>query len=130
MPYNGDLLQVMLERRRHPRTQTRLRVRLEAPTYVGNGMAINLSEQGVCIRLEQAAGLQSGTDYLRLHFEIETAGQILSRQLEGRLLRQTSDHVALRFVTQDLVARAVVAELLFYYQQAQAGLVAVQDACA
>lgn len=53
-----------------------------------------------------------------LHFEIDTGMQVLSRRINGKVVRKEGTGLAVRFSEHDVLARAVIHELIYYMQLA------------
>lgn len=104
-----------MERRLYPRQNTSVRVRMAAPGGVCEGAVRDINVRGVFLELQQGR-LGRAVRSVRLHFEIDTGNRVLSRQIGGRVVRNEGDGIAIRFAEHDLLARAVVNELLEYLQ--------------
>lgn len=104
-----------MERRLHPRQNMSVRVRVTAPGIVCEGSVRDINVRGVFLEIERGQ-LGTAVRAVHLHFEIDTGSQILSRQIRGRVVRNEGDGVAIRFAEHDLLARAVISELLKYLQ--------------
>lgn len=77
------------------------------------GYARNISREGVSVHLLEGqvpAGLKS----VLLCFKIWTGRESLYRKLHARIVRVDGECVGLEFAEQDLVAHAVVQDLLYY----------------
>lgn len=104
-----------MERRLHPRQNMSVRVRVTAPGIVCEGSVRDINVRGVFLEIERGQ-LGTAVRAVHLHFEIDTGSQILSRQIRGRVVRNEGDGAAIRFAEHDLLARAVISELLKYLQ--------------
>lgn len=91
-----------------------MRVRVTAPGMACEG-SVRINVRGVFLEIRRGR-LDSAVRAAHLHLEIDTGSQILSRQIRGRIVRNEGDGVAIRFAEHDLLARAVVSELLKYLQ--------------
>jgi len=102
-----------MERRRHPRAEVTLEVDIETGGQRGPALILDISREGVFLAsplLRSPAVPES----VRLHFEIWTGQQLLTRQVEARLVREGSGGVAYAFDSGDPLLQAAVAELLHY----------------
>lgn len=104
-----------MDRRNHPRTDISVHVRIEAPGFVAQGIARDISTRGVFIELDHGRTNDDLHD-VRLYFEIDTGSQVLSRQIGGKMVRNEGDGLAIRFAEHDILGRAVVHELMYYLQ--------------
>lgn len=116
-----------MERRLHPRQHISVRVRVTAPGIACEGSVRDINVRGVFLEIERGR-LDAATRGVRLYFEIDTGSQVLSRQIRGRVVRNEGDGVAIRFAEHDLLARAVVSELLKYLQFCE-GIFTSVDEC-
>ncbi|MFZ5621012.1 MAG: PilZ domain-containing protein [Pseudomonadota bacterium] len=117
-----------MERRLQSRQALSVRVRMTAPGIECEGLVRDINVRGIFLELEQER-LDTAARGVRLHFEIDTGSQVLSRQISGRIVRNEGDGVAIRFAEHDLLARAIVRELLDYLQLYD-GVVAPIGECA
>lgn len=104
-----------MERRKYPRTDAAVHVRLDADGTEYHGIARDVSTRGVFVELE---GDRLGATECKvdMHFEVDTGVQLLSRQIGGTVVRSEGGGLAVRFAEQDVLARAVVHELMYYMQ--------------
>lgn len=115
-----------MERRLHPRQNMSVRVRVTAPGIVCEGSVRDINVRGVFLEIERGQ-LGTAVRAVHLHFEIDTGSQILTRQIRGRVVRNEGDGVAIRFAEHDLLARAVVSELLKYLQRCNERLMPIDE---
>lgn len=104
-----------MERRKHQRTELSISVRVAAPGMDCRGAARDISTRGIFVELAHGRLPESAHD-VTLHFEIDTGAQVLSRRLNGRIVRNEGDGLAVRFAEHDILGRAVVHELMYYMQ--------------
>ena len=104
-----------MERRKNPRTDTAVHVRLDLDGSEYHGIARDISTRGVFVELD-SGDLQVGECDVDMHFEVDTGAQILSRQIAGTLVRCEDRGLAVRFAEQDVLTRAVIHELMYYMQ--------------
>ena len=109
-----------MERRKNPRTDIAVHVRLDLDGGEYHGIARDISTRGVFVELE-VGDVQAGECGIDLHFEVDTGAQILSRQIAGTLVRCEERGLAVRFAEQDVLARAVIHELMYYMQLSRGG---------
>ena len=107
-----------MERRKHRRTDISVNVRLETGGQFFAAVARDVSTRGIFLELECAA-FDEGLHNIELHFEIDTGTQVLSRQISGKITRKDTTGLAVRFSEHDILARAVVHELMYYMQLLQ-----------
>lgn len=104
-----------MDRRNHPRTDIAVHVCIDAPGFMAQGIARDISTRGVFIELDQGRANGEPRD-VRLHFSIDTGSQVLSRQIGGKVTRNEGNGLAIRFAEHDILGRAVVHELMYYLQ--------------
>lgn len=104
-----------MERRKHQRTNISINLRIETPAMDYRGSARDISTRGIFIELEHAQ-VDDKTRDIALHFEIDTGVQVISRKINGKIVRNEGDGLAVRFSDHDILGRAVVHELMFYMQ--------------
>lgn len=104
-----------MERRSYPRSEGVVHVRIEAQGMDCQGQACDISTRGIFIELEEGR-LKESARSVRLHFEIDTGVQVLSRHISGKIVRNDGDGLAVRFAEHDVLGRAVVHELMYYMQ--------------
>lgn len=104
-----------MERRSYPRSEGVVHVRIEAQGIDCQGQACDISTRGIFIELEEGR-LKESARSVRLHFEIDTGVQVLSRHISGKIVRNDGDGLAVRFAEHDVLGRAVVHELMYYMQ--------------
>lgn len=102
-----------MERRKHQRTDISINVRVQTPALHCRGAARDVSTRGIFVELLHGL-LPDDVHEVTLHFEVDTGVQVLSRQIEGRIVRNEGDGLAVRFADHDILARAVVHELMYY----------------
>lgn len=106
---------LVMERRKHPRSDAIIHARIEAHGLDCQGLVRDISTRGIFVELEQGQADMSARN-VRLYFEIETGGRILSRQISGRIVRNEGAGLAIRFAENDVLGRAVVHELMYYME--------------
>lgn len=104
-----------MERRKYPRSDSVVHVRIEAQDIDCQGQARDISTRGIFVELEEGR-LKETARSVRLHFEIDTGVQVLSRHISGKIVRNDGDGLAVRFAEHDVLGRAVVHELMYYMQ--------------
>ena len=104
-----------MERRKHSRTDISVNVRLETGGQGFPAVARDVSSRGIFLELECAA-LDEALNHIELHFEIDTGIQVLSRRISGTITRKDTTGLAVRFSEHDILARAVIHELMYYMQ--------------
>ena len=104
-----------MERRKYPRTDAAVHVRLEAHGAECHGIVRDVSTRGIFVEV-QGDRLDGAECNVDMHFEIDTGEQILSRRIGGTIVRSEGGGLAVRFAEQDVLARAVVHELMYYMQ--------------
>lgn len=104
-----------MERRKYPRSDAAVHVRVEVPGSDCQGVARDISTRGIFVELTRGQ-LNDSARSVRLHFEIDTGVQILSRHISGKIVRNEGDGLAVRFSEHDVLGRAVVHELMYYMQ--------------
>lgn len=104
-----------MERRKHQRTDISVNLRIETRHTSHYGIARDLSTRGIYLELVDA-NLDELIRDVVLHFEIDTGVQVLSRKISGKVVRNDGAGVAIRFLEHDILARAVMHELMQYLQ--------------
>ena len=117
-----------MERRKHRRTDISVNVRLETREQCFAAVARDVSSRGIFLELECAA-LDDELRHVELHFEIDTGIQVLSRRISGKITRKDTTGLAVRFSEHDILARAVVHELMYYMQLLQGEESTPNDRC-
>lgn len=107
-----------MERRKHQRTSISINLRIETPAMDCRGIARDISTRGIFIELAHGR-VEDKTRDIALHFEIDTGMQVLSRKINGKIVRNEGDGLAVRFAEHDILGRAVVHELMYYMQLSQ-----------
>lgn len=107
-----------MERRKHPRSDAAILVRMESAGLDCHGVVRDISTRGIFVDLEQGKAEVSNRT-VRLLFEIDTGTQVLSRQISGRIVRKEDNGLAIRFAECDVLGRAVIHELMYYMQLSQ-----------
>lgn len=107
-----------MERRKHQRTAISINLRIEAGAVQCHGSARDISTRGIFVELDQGCIAEPVRD-VKLHFEIDTGMQVLSRELCGTVLRNDAAGLAIGFADHDILGRAVVHELMYYMQLAR-----------
>jgi hypothetical protein len=105
----------IMERRQHPRSDAAIHVRIESAGRTYRGLVRDISTRGIFVEVDAARG-EAARGAARLHFEIDTGTQVLSRQVSGTIIRAEHKGLAVRFADHDVLGRAVVHELLYYMQ--------------
>ncbi len=104
-----------MDRRNHPRTDISVYLCVEAPGFVTEGIARDISTRGSFVELTQMCPCTELRE-VRLHFAIDTGAQVLSRHITGKVLRNEGTGLAISFAENDILGRAVVHELMYYLQ--------------
>lgn len=104
-----------MERRQYPRTDAAVHVRVTTAGIDCRGVARDISTRGIFVELEHGQ-LDNAVRSVRLYFEIDTGVQVLTRQINGKIVRNEGDGLAVRFAEHDVLGRAVVHELMYYMQ--------------
>lgn len=107
-----------MERRKHQRTDISVNLRIETAYMSCPGTARDISTRGIFLDLGCVDFDDRASD-VALHFEIDTGMQVLSRRIDGKILRKEGAGLAVRFSEQDILARAVVHELMYYIRLAR-----------
>lgn len=110
-----------MERRKYLRSNSVVHVRIEAQGADCQGIARDISTRGIFVELAEGQ-LTTSDRNVRLHFEIDTGVQVLSRHISGKIVRNEGDGLAVRFAEHDVLGRAVVHELMYYMQLSQGEL--------
>ena len=104
-----------MDRRNHPRAEVSVHLHIEAPGFVAQGIARDISTRGVFVEFDQVRA-HDDLHGVRLHFSIDTGSHVLSRQIGGKVVRNEGNGLAIRFADHDILGRAVVHELMYYLQ--------------
>ena len=107
-----------MERRKHLRSEISINLRIETPAACYPGVAQDISSRGIFFKLP-CTDWDDRTQDVALLFEIDTGMQVLSRRINGQVVRKDEAGVAVRFSEHDILARAVVHELMYYMQLAR-----------
>lgn len=107
-----------MERRKHQRSDISVNLRIETPDMSCPGAARDISSRGIFLDLA-CADFDDRISDVALHFEIDTGMQVLSRRINGTVVRKEGAGLAVRFSEHDILARAVVHELMYYIQLAR-----------
>lgn len=107
-----------MERRKHRRTDISVTIRIEIGDRGWPAFARDISSRGVFLDLDCMA-LDNAQYQVELHFEIDTGMQVLSRRIRGEVTRRDTAGLAVRFSEHDILARAVVHELMYYLRLRQ-----------
>lgn len=107
-----------MDRRKHLRTDISVNLRIETPNMFYQGIARDISSRGIFLDLVHEEFDERSRD-VALHFEIDTGMQVLSRSVSGTIVRKEGLGLAVRFSEHDILARAVVHELMYYMQLAR-----------
>ncbi len=103
-----------MERRKSARRRILVDIEIARPGVRHcSGYAGNVSRDGVSVVLWEGE-LPPDQHSVILNFKIWTGSEILFRKIHARVLRVEGQRVALAFAEQDLVANAIVQDLLFY----------------
>ncbi|MBI5463141.1 MAG: PilZ domain-containing protein [Gammaproteobacteria bacterium] len=108
-----------MDRRNHPRAEISVHLRIEAPGLSVQGIARDISTRGIFVEFDVEFEQARASDNLhdvRLYFAIDTGAHVLSRQIDGKVVRNEGDGLAIRFAEHDILGRAVVHELMYYLQ--------------
>lgn len=104
-----------MERRKHQRTDISVNLRINTPDMSYPGTARDISSRGIFLELS-CVDLDARIRDIELHFEIDTGMQVISRRINGKIVRKDGIGLAVRFSEHDILARAVVHELMYYMQ--------------
>ena len=103
-----------MNKRQSPRRRILVDIEIARPGFPPcSGYARDISRDGVSVVLWEGSLPQQQRSVM-LNFKIWTGSETLFRKLHARVLRDDGDQVALVFAEQDIVASAVVQDLLFY----------------
>lgn len=92
-----------------------IHVRIESPAITCRGLVRDISTRGIYVEVDDGQ-IDAVRSCVRLYFEIDTGTQVLTRQIDGSVVRQEDKGMAVRFAEQGVLGRAVVHELLYYMQ--------------
>lgn len=107
-----------MERRKHQRTSISVDLRVETHGKCIPGIAQDISSRGLFLKLP-CIELDEHTRDIQLHFGIDTGMQVMSRKINGKIVRKDQAGIAVRFCEYDVLARAVVHELMYYMRLAK-----------
>ncbi len=103
-----------MDKRRNPRRRILVDIEIAHPGHAPcSGYARDVSREGVSVVLWEG-GLPPAQRSVMLNFKIWTGSETLFRKMHARVVRCDGDQVALVFAEQDLVASAIVQDLMFY----------------
>ena len=103
-----------MERRKSKRSQIQVDIEIAHPG-AGHcwGYAENISRDGVSIMLSKGT-LPPEQRAVILNFRVWTGSETIYRKLYARIVRGSTEQVAMEFVETDLVAEAIVQDLIYY----------------
>jgi hypothetical protein len=103
-----------VERRKSQRRNIQVDIEIAHPR-AGHccGYAENISRDGVSIKLTKGV-LPSGQRSVILNFRVWTGSETLYRKLYARIVRDSTEQIAMEFAETDFVAEAIVQDLIYY----------------
>ncbi len=103
-----------MERRKSKRSQILVDIEIAHPG-AGRccGYAENISRDGVSIKLWKGT-LPSEQRSVILNFRVWTGSETIYRKLYARIVRGSTEEVAMEFAETDFVAEAIVQDLIYY----------------
>ena len=103
-----------MERRKSLRSKIQVDIEIAHPG-AGHccGYAENISCDGVSIRLTKGA-LPPEQRSVILNFRVWTGSETLYRKLYARIVRGSTEQIAMEFAETDFVAEAIVQDLIYY----------------
>lgn len=112
--YNPICIGGAVERRKSKRSQIQVDIEIAHPG-AGRccGYAENISREGVSIKLWKGT-LPSEQRSVILNFRVWTGSETIYRKLYARIVRGSTEQVAMEFAETDFVAEAIVQDLIYY----------------
>jgi hypothetical protein len=103
-----------VERRKSKRSQIQVDIEIAHPG-AGRccGYAENISRDGVSIKLWKGT-LPSQQRSVILNFRVWTGSETIYRKLYARIVRGSTEYVAMEFAETDFIAEAIVQDLIYY----------------